>query len=197
MIKGSTMEIVMSVDLPHHLPRHDGSFIVIGDATVPKVDISFASENTEIVFTPTAFPDFDSSPYAIVLVGALDIVSSDALTLPRSGETYHTLSIADDEYRQKLISELAWDVAVVGRRVPTNQCDFFSSLFPTRSYKEDLKYLLRDIDSKSSSINDYSINHCCADPVPYSPSCFKLGHPSPGNPSRIPRTEFIVTLQNT
>ena len=132
MVKGSTMEIVMSIDLPHHLPEQsdEKTFIVIGDASIPKVDISFANEKCEIAFTPTTFPDFDSSPFAIILLGAMDEVFSDALSLPTHGESFQPLVIANDEYRQKIIADLVWDIVVVGRRVPTNQCDFFTSLFP-------------------------------------------------------------------
>ena len=147
MIKGSTMDIVLSVDLSIHKPEPTESFVVIGDDSVPGVNINFTDERAAAAFTPLTFLDFDSSPYAVVLLGAMDLITSNALSLRRTGGSFQPLSILGDEFRKQIISELVWDVAVVGRRVRTNQCDFFSSLFPTRSYPNGLKYILRDWDS--------------------------------------------------
>ena len=162
MIKGTTMEILLSLDLSNHYPS--GPYIVIGDNTVPGVGISFSDPKTEIAFTSTNFPDMDESPYAFILTGAMDVISSDALSLPSGDGSYHPLPIASDEDRKKLITDLAYDVVVVGRRVATNQCDFFSSLFPERSFDGDHIYILRDRDVASSSVNDFSINSAVPNP---------------------------------
>ena len=116
-----------------------------------------------------------------ILLAAMDIVSSEVFSLPRHSGAFRWLSIADDDYRKKLISDLIWDIAVVNRLVPTNQCDFFSSLFPADSFPDGFKYLLRDVDQPGSSFNEFSLNYCCDEAVTYSPACFKIGHPSPGN----------------
>ena len=182
MIKGTTMELVMSIDLSIYRPEPEDSFVVIGDRTVPRVNVRFDDDRTAISFTPMSFPDFDSSPFAIVLMAAVDPLTSEAFRLPGSNGTFQSIPLRDDDFRLRIISDLVWDVAVVGRRAPTNQCDFFTSLFPTGSFPEDLKYLLRDRDLQfaNSSVTDYSLNYCCQKPEPFSPWCFKLGHPSPG-----------------
>ena len=196
MIRGSTMEIVMSVNLANHVSGADGPYIVIGDGSVPNVDIRLESERTEISFSPATFPEMDSTPFAIVVVGTMDIVSSEMLSLPTVNGALQPLPLASDEIRKQLVFELAWDMVVVGRRAFTNQCDYFSAFFPQFSFSDSkgLRYLLRDRDSATSSVNDYSLNYCCKDPTPYSPECFKLGHPSPGKCRNI-RNIIIQGLQ--
>ena len=106
MIKGSTLEVVMSIDLAHHLKSPKRSFVVVGDSNIPNVDISFASQKTEIAFTSSTFPNMDISPYAIVLLGAMDIVTSAQFTLPKNNGAYLPINIANDDDRKKLF--LTW-----------------------------------------------------------------------------------------
>ena len=179
MIKGSTMEVVMSLDLGKHYPADTDSYVVVGDRTVPNVNIKFDDEGSEVAFSRTSPLNFDESPFAIVLLGAMDVITSETLSLPGHSGIYHSLSLVNEDLR-RTISDLLWDIQVVGRKVATNQCDFFSSLFPSHSYAEDFKYILRDRDRLSSSVNDYSLNYCCPKIESYKPACFKLGHPSPG-----------------
>ena len=175
------MELFMSIDLSSQVFDYTGSKIVVGDNSVPGVHINLQNHKTETCLDE-CLVDLDTSPFAIILLVSMNSVIHEIFTLPKHflyGK-YQSVSILDDIVKQQMIWKYAYDVAVVGRRVPTNQCDFFTSLFPTRSFKSDFKYLLRDRDSPTSSISDYSLNYCCRDFVPFSPNCFKLGHPSPG-----------------
>ena len=59
------MEVVMSIDLAHHLPHPEDPFITIGDATEPNVNINLGSTKAEVSFTAATFPNLDTSPYAL------------------------------------------------------------------------------------------------------------------------------------
>lgn len=180
MIRGTSMEVVMSIDLAHHLPHPEGPYITIGDAGVPNVNVDLASVKTEVSFTSATFPNMDTSPYALVLVKAKDPLSSELMSLPKNNQKFEPTDLSSDDYRQKLIADSAYDVVVVGRRTATNQCDYFTSFFPPEAFKNGVPYILRDRYTVVSSVKDYSLNFCCKVRKPYSPSCFKLGHPSPG-----------------
>lgn len=179
MIRGTNLEIVMSIDISRHLKSSQDPYIVIGESSVPNTDITFTHEKTELTFKASGFLDLDTSPYLIIVAGT-DEDASELLSLEQQNGAYQPLSISTDDYRKQVISDIAWDAAVIGRSVATNQCDFFSGLFPAQTYDEDFRYLLRDRDVPTSSVRDYSLNYCCESQATFKPSCFKLGHPSPG-----------------
>lgn len=191
LVKGTTMEMILSIDISAHTSHHPGNKLVIGDNMVPNVNIALQDEKTEIC-KHNCDLDLDSSPYAIILIVSMNVVTHDMFSLPKENGKFQSVSLLDDHVKQEMFFKYTYDIAVIGRKVRTNQCDFFTRLFPNIERSSGFMYLLRDRDSPTASVDDYSLNYCCRDFIPYSPECFKLGHPSPGNT----RSKHAVLLIN-
>ena len=187
IVRGDPLEVVLSIDIGAAFKRVTKNFLVIGTKEMANVDINLDSEDVASIYTgDQSFPDFDDSPYALmVLYSQLESVVHELSLEKDLNGAYAPLSIAKNERVQELIRGNLVDMVVVARKAPRNHCNFFESLKPATLVDPNFKVMLRDWDGPTTGYNkDLSLSRCCGDKRPYDQECWRLSTPSAGSQNR-------------
>lgn len=170
-------------------------YIVIGDATVPKVDVLLSAAAIQSSLKDNKLPKGEDSPYAILLLNGQGIrraVNQLKLIKPATSNKY--LDRVVNKEALEAIKPAIIDIMIYGEKVAASSCGIFDGLFPEK-YKpdKDSSYILRDWPATRRT--DFSLNNCSPLDSPFSTQTFKYCKPTPGEENDC-RNGFSFRLEN-
>ena len=68
IVRGNPLEVVLSIDVGAAVQEVSKNYLVIGTNGMDSVDISFDSDDVATIYTGGPLPDFDDSPYALMIL---------------------------------------------------------------------------------------------------------------------------------
>ena len=190
ILQGSPVQMIFVLDLSElRMTKVDdmGYVFVIGGADVNlhwKFD--FSDSRAQNVYSGSALPVGDESPFGILLMYARDRRDIKNVKLTkRDASGNYVPRIIDFNFNVMRLYTL--DMLVYGRKVHTNRCSIFEKIMQREDFLSNAdgityegdQYLLRDFDDPNND-NDFSLNRCTSETTPFVPRRFRLGQPSPG-----------------
>ena len=129
--RGDPLQVVLSVEIGPIVKKVTKKYLIIGTKDVPNVDININSDDVASIFPKhQSLPDFDGSPYAImILYSQLESELAEVSLEMNDAGAFNALSLAD-ERRQRIVRNNLVDMLVIGRKAAADPIPFFQSLKP-------------------------------------------------------------------
>lgn len=148
-------------------------YIVIGEASVPKVDVLLSAAAIQSSQPNKKLPRGDDSPYAILLLnGQGQRRITNQLKLLKHATTNKYIEHSVSKELLSSMKPFIIDLVIYGEKVAASSCSVFDALWPEKyTPGKDQSYILRDWPA--SRRTDFSLNKCSPLDTPFSTPTFK------------------------